>query len=180
MEPEGADAGLVEAIVFLENEPVDEKAIASISGLSRERVAAALAEIRETYADGRHGIELAGVAGGYCFAPKADHAAALQPRYGKRNENRLSRAALETLSIIAYSQPVTRAEIEGMRGVSAEGMLRLLLDQGLVRVMGKRDAPGKPAEYGTTREFLRLFRLSSISDLPKLDEVDREKYAEPE
>ena len=173
------DAGLVEAILFLENEPVDEKTIASISGLSRERVDAALAVIRETHADDRHGVELAGIAGGWTLAPKPAHTEVLQGRYGKRNENRLSRAALETLSIVAYSQPVTRAEIEGMRGVSAEGMLHLLVGHGLIKVVGKRDAPGKPLEFGTTREFLRLFRLSSIAELPKLDEVDREKFDTP-
>jgi segregation and condensation protein B len=181
VEPEvAADAAFVEAVIYLESDAVDEKTIAAATGLGKERIELALQTIRETYADPRHGVELIGVAGGYTFAPKATLAEPLQARYGKRNENRLSRAALETLSIVAYSQPVTRAEIEGIRGVSAEGMIKLLTERDLVRVVGKRDAPGKPAEYGTTKEFLRLFRLASISELPKLDEVDREKYAAEE
>jgi segregation and condensation protein B len=171
------DAALVEAIIYLESDAVDEKMLAAATGLDKERIERALQAIREIYADPRHGVELIGVAGGYTFAPKASLAEPLQARYGKRNENRLSRAALETLSIVAYSQPVTRAEIEGIRGVSAEGMVKLLTERDLIKVVGKRDAPGKPVEYGTTREFLKLFRLASISELPKLDEVDREKYA---
>jgi segregation and condensation protein B len=179
VEPElCADTALVEAVIYLENDSVDDKSIAAITGLPPERVQEALVRIRETYADPRHGVELVSLGGGYQFTPKASLAEPLQSRYGRRNESRLSRAALETLSIIAYSQPITRGEIEGMRGVSAEGMIKLLVSRELIRVVGKRDAPGKPVEYGTTKDFLKLFRLSSIAELPKLDEVDREKYAD--
>ena len=115
--------------------------------------------------------------GGYIFAPKKDLWEFLKARYGKKNENRLSRAALETLSIIAYSQPITRGEIENIRGVAADNMIRLLLSRTLIREAGKKDAPGKPIQYGTTREFLKLFRLASIADLPKLEEGDRERFA---
>lgn len=87
---------------------------------------------------------------------------------------------METLSIIAYSQPITRGEIENLRGVNADGMMRLLLSRDLVREVGRKDAPGRPVQYGTTREFLRLFRLSSISDLPRLDEADQKKFARDE
>jgi segregation and condensation protein B len=175
-----ADCALVEAVIYLEADPVDEKSLAATTGLPRERVESALQRITATYAEGRHGIELTLLAGGYTFAPKRTLAEPLQARYGKRNQARLSRAALETLSIIAYSQPVTRAEIEAIRGVSAEGMIKVLVDRDLIRILGKREAPGKPVEYGTTKEFLRLFRLASISELPKLDEVDREKYVSEE
>lgn len=179
MEPElCADTALVEAVIYLENDAVDDKSIAAVTGLSPERVQEALARIREIYSDPQHGVELVMLGGGYQFTPKSSLAEPLQSRYGRRNDSRLSRAALETLSIIAYSQPVTRGEIEGMRGVSAEGMIKLLASKELIRVVGKRDAPGKPVEYGTTKDFLKLFRLSSIAELPKLDEVDREKYAD--
>jgi len=83
---------------------------------------------------------------------------------------------METLAIVAYSQPVTRPEIEKIRGVSADNMIRLLLEKGLVRETGKKDIPGKPVLYGTTKEFLKLFRLNSIAELPKLGEVDIEKF----
>jgi segregation and condensation protein B len=83
---------------------------------------------------------------------------------------------METLSIIAYSQPVTRSEIEAIRGVSADNMIRLLLEKELIREAGKKDVPGKPAQYGTTKEFLKLFRLNSIADLPKLSESELDRF----
>jgi segregation and condensation protein B len=83
---------------------------------------------------------------------------------------------METLSIIAYQQPVTKAEIEAIRGVSADNMVRLLLDRNLIKEVGKKDIPGKPVQYGTTKEFLKFFRLQSIADLPKLDETENERF----
>jgi segregation and condensation protein B len=83
---------------------------------------------------------------------------------------------METLSIIAYSQPITRAEIEAIRGVSADNMVRLLMERNLIRETGKKDVPGKPIQYGTTKEFLKFFRLNSIADLPKLDETESERF----
>jgi segregation and condensation protein B len=103
----------------------------------------------------------------------------LRERYGRRYESRLSRAAMETLSIIAYSQPITRQEIESIRGVSADAMIKLLAARDMIREVGRKEAPGRPVQYGTTKEFLKLFRLASIADLPKMDELDQERF-EPE
>ena len=83
---------------------------------------------------------------------------------------------METLAIIAYSQPITRAEIEALRGVSADNMIRILLERNLIKEVGKKDVPGKPVQFGTTKDFLRLFRLNSIADLPKLDETESERF----
>ena len=83
---------------------------------------------------------------------------------------------METLSIIAYSQPITRAEIEAIRGVSADNMIRLLTERNLVKEVGKKDIPGKPVQFGTTKDFLKLFRLNSIADLPKLDESESDRF----
>jgi segregation and condensation protein B len=114
--------------------------------------------------------------GGWILAPKAELWESLKERYGKKNENRLSRAALETLSIVAYSQPITRAEVEALRGVSADGMIRFLLEREFIKEVGKKEAPGRPIQYGTTKEFLKYFRLGSIADLPHLDELERDRY----
>ena len=100
----------------------------------------------------------------------------LKEKYGKKNEGKLSKSAMETLSIIAYSQPITRAEIEAIRGVSADNMVRLLMERNLIRETGKKDVPGKPIQYGTTKDFLKFFRLNSIADLPKLDETESERF----
>ncbi|MCL2319360.1 MAG: SMC-Scp complex subunit ScpB [Treponema sp.] len=171
-----AETALVEAILFLEGESIDEAAIARISGLSRDAVQAALEKLAARYAADDSGLELARIGGGVMISPKKTHWDTLRSQYGKKNDSRLSRAAMETLSIIAYSQPVTRAEVEAIRGVQADNMIRLLLEKSLIREMGKKDVPGKPIQYGTTREFLKVFRLGSIADLPKLDESEAERF----
>jgi len=170
------ETALVEAVLYLESDPIDEVAISRISGLSKEIVKCALENLSERYSALESGIEMSYVGGGVMLSPKREYWENLKTRYGKKNEAKVSRAAMETLSIIAYSQPVTRAEVEKIRGVSADNMIRLLLEKGLIRETGKKDIPGKPALFGTTKEFLRLFRLNSIADLPKLSESDIEKF----
>lgn len=174
--PQIQDAAVIEAVLFLETEPLDESGIARIAGLSRESVEAGLAALAGRYAAPESGLELSRIGGGVIIAPKKEYWEALKERYGKKNETRLSRAAMETLSIIAYSQPITRSEIEAIRGVQADTMIRLLAEKELIREVGKKDAPGKPVQFGTTQEFLKLFRLESIADLPKLDERERERF----
>ena len=170
------ETALIEAILFLEGEPLDEAALGRISGLSREIVEKALANLTVRYADTDSALELSRIGGGIALYPKREYWENLKHRYGKKNESRLSRAAMETLSIIAYSQPITRAEVEAIRGVQADNMIRLLLDKELIREIGKKDVPGKPVQYGTTKEFLKVFRLASISDLPKLSESEAERF----
>jgi segregation and condensation protein B len=170
------EAALIEAILYLESETLDEAALARISGLSREQVGAALAHLEEELARPASGLELSRIGGGLGLSPKRGYWENLRERYGKRNESRLSRAAMETLSIIAYSQPITRSEIEEIRGVQADTMIRLLLEKQLIKEMGKKDVPGKPIQYGTTADFLRFFRLNSIADLPKLDEREADRF----
>jgi segregation and condensation protein B len=170
------ETALVEATLFLEGEPLSVDAIARITKLARDVVQDAVSRLEETYRSDEHGMELVEIGGGLTFSPKRVLWTVLRERYGKKNEKRLSQAALETLSIIAYSQPITRVEIENLRGVSADGMIRQLLSRELIREVGKKDAPGRPTQYGTTREFLKVFRLSSISDLPKLDEPERDRF----
>jgi len=170
------ESALVEAILFLEAEPLDLQTICRISGLSKEVVLQVIEKIRDRYSHGEHGIELVELGGGFLFSPKREFWEVLKERYGKKQEGKLSRAALETLAIIAYSQPITRAEIENLRGVSADSMIKLLLSKNLIREVGKKDAPGKPVQYGTTKEFLKMFGLKSIADLPKLDEFEKERF----
>jgi segregation and condensation protein B len=171
-----ADAALIEAILHLESEPLDAAALGRISGLEGARVEAALELLRERFSAEESGMELTALSGGILLSPKKELWDMLRERYGKKNEGRLSRAAMETLAIIAYSQPITRSEIESIRGVQADNMIRALLERDLIRETGKKDIPGKPVQYGTTKEFLRFFRLESIADLPKLPERDAEKF----
>jgi segregation and condensation protein B len=171
------EAALVETVLFLESEPLDELALSRITGLSRDIVEGALEVLAELCAAPTRGVEPIRSGGGWILSPKVELWDSLKERYGRKNESRLSRAALETLSIVAYSQPITRAEIEAIRGVSADGMIRFLLEKELVKEVGKKEAPGRPVQYGTTKEFLKLFRLGSIADLPRLDELETDRFS---
>jgi segregation and condensation protein B len=170
------ETALIEAILYLEADPLDENALARISGLGKDIVDATLESLEQKYAQEDSGVELSRIGGGIMISPKKEYWDALKERYGKKNEAKLSRAALETLSIIAYSQPITRGEIEAIRGVSADNMIRLLQERNLIHETGKKDIPGKPVQFGTTKEFLKFFRLESISDLPKLNENELDRF----
>ena len=170
------ETALIEAILYLEGEALDEAALGRISGLSRDVVEKALENLGEHYENADSGLELSRIGGGIMLSPKRELWENLKDRYGRKNESRLSRAAMETLSIIAYSQPITRAEVEAIRGVQADNMIRLLMEKSLIREMGKKDVPGKPLQYGTTKDFLKVFRLDSIADLPKLSESEAERF----
>jgi segregation and condensation protein B len=170
------EAALIEAILYLETDPQDYNALVRYSGLSKDIVHKAVELLEEKYKKDDSGIELTHIGGGVMISPKIELWDNLKERYGKKNEVRFSRAALETLSIIAYSQPITRSEVEAIRGVQADTMIRLLLEKKLIREMGKKDVPGKPTQYGTSKEFLRFFRLESIADLPKLNENEASRF----
>jgi segregation and condensation protein B len=170
-------AALVEAVLFLETEPIDEKQIARITSMAENSVETALETLRERYTRPGSGFDIVRIGGGLTIAPKREYWDILKERYGRKNQAKLSRAAMETLAIIAYSQPITRAEIEAIRGVQADNMIRILLERGLIREAGKKDIAGHPVQFGTTKEFLSLFRLESIASLPKLDENDAERFA---
>jgi segregation and condensation protein B len=170
------ETALIEVILFMESEAIDEAALCHISGLSKEVVKEALDKLGERYAFSESGIELSHIGGGVQITPKREYWENLKDRYGKKNEGKISRAAMETLSIIAYSQPITKAEIKGFRGVTPDNMIHMLLEKGLIKEVGKKDVPGKPVQYGTTKEFLKQFRLNSIADLPKLSESDLDRF----
>lgn len=170
------EIALIEAILFLESEPQNEASLAKISELSKDVVDIVIERLKEKYSAADSGIELVQISGGWTLSPKRGLWDFLKERYGRKSEGKLSRAAMETLSIIAYSQPITRAEIEAIRGVSADNMIRLLVERNLIKEVGKKDVPGKPVQFGTTKEFLKFFRLNSIADLPRLDENESERF----
>ena len=170
------EMSIIESILFMETEPVTAERILKISGLSKNILPDVMEALKEHYQDEKHGIELLELNNGYILTPKPNLQEQLKEHYSKKHEAKLSRAALETLAIIAYSQPLTKAEIENIRGVSAEGMLRLLIKLNFIKEVGKKDAPGKPVLYGTTKDFLSYFQLKSIADLPKLNELETERF----
>lgn len=173
------NAKTVESILFLENEPVEHAKLMRISQLKNKDVSDALEILKNMYNNNdSHGIQLVEFGGGYQFVPKESIWGALKHYYGKKIDKRLSKAALEILSIIAYSQPITRKEIDNIRGVSSDNGLRLLLHRELVKAVGKKDVIGHPNLYGTTKKFLQEFKLKSISSLPKLKDIDHDRFEE--
>ena len=170
------EARLAEAFLFLENEPVSLEKLMRMGSLTQEKILSALSELKEHYNLFMHGMDLVESQGSYQFLPSSDLHDRLKSFYGKRVDRRLSKAALETLSIVAYSQPVTRREIDNIRGVSSDTIVRLLRDREYIKVVGRKDVPGHPCLYGTSRKFLFEFNLSSISALPKLSDIDRQRF----
>jgi segregation and condensation protein B len=161
------DLRVIEALLFASAEPLDEAGIAARLPHGCD-VKGALAELQRQYA-GR-GVQVARLAGRWMFRTAPDMAWLLAREEAEKKK--LSRAAIETLAIVAYHQPVTRAEIEDIRGVAvAKGALDVLMEAGWVRLRGRRKAPGRPITYGTTARFLIHFGLEQISDLPGLDEL---------
>lgn len=165
---------------MVEPEPQSTERLARLTGMPADAVRAAVADVQRRFEDPDHGVQVLEVAGGFTLVPKAELWPWLRQHYGRLSRGSLSRAALETLAIVAYSQPITRSEIESVRGVSADGMLRLLGERDLIREVGRKDAPGRPIQYGTSGEFLRIFGITSIADLPKLAEADRAKFKLPD
>ena len=158
---------MVEAILFAAAEPLDEESIVERMPPD-SNVPGLLQELAEVYA--KRGVNLVRVAGKWVFRTAPDLAHVLQKHAVE--QKRLSRAALETLAIVAYHQPVTRAEIEEIRGVTInKGTLDILLELGWVKMRGRRRVPGRPVTYGTSDDFLAHFGLDKVSDLPGLDEL---------
>ena len=170
------ETALVETVLFLESEPQTVENLAKITRLAQDVVEECIGRLKEKYSQQDSGIEVSQIIGGWMLTPKKECFDFVKERYGKKNEGRLSKAAIETLSIIAYSQPITRAEIESIRHVNADNMMRLLLDRKFIKEVGKKDIPGKPVLYGTTNDFLEFFHLQSIADLPQLDEKESERF----
>ncbi len=162
---------VIEALLFVSSEPVSVARLASVIGnVSKAEVESALKTIQDHLNQDGRGIQLVKVAGGYRLATKPDCAPWLKRLDKAKVSQKLSRSALESLAIIAYKQPLVRAEIEEIRGVETSGVLRTLLERKLVRIVGRKEVPGRPIMYGTTKFFLEHFGLQDLSQLPPLRE----------
>jgi segregation and condensation protein B len=163
---------IVEALVLGAPEPVSAQKLADVvPGLEVEDARALVAELGREYEEQGRAFEIWEVAGGYQLRTRPEYAAYLRLLHRER-PLRLSRAALETLAVVAYRQPVTRAEVEAVRGVEVDAVIRSLLDRQLVRIAGHREVPGRPMLYATTKRFLEVFGLGRIDDLPTLREME--------
>ena len=163
---------IVECILFVSDSPLSlDRLYTLLEEFEREEIRAAVEAISIDCTTARRGIELVQVAGGYQFRSRSEFADYIR-RLKKLKPARFSPSSLETLAIIAYRQPVTRSEIEYFRGVDSGGVLKSLLDKKLIKIIGKKDVPGKPLIYGTTKEFMETFSLKDLSSLPTLREIE--------
>jgi segregation and condensation protein B len=162
----------VEAILFAADEPVTPQQIAkAIGGVKAATAKKTILALKEEYEGRDAGFEIVEEAGGWTMLTREDFAAYVRRLRKAAEARKLSGAALETLAVVAYKQPVQRAEIEDVRGVACGPMLRTLMEKDLVRTVGRAEALGRPLLYGTTKQFLKVFGLGSLKDLPKAGEV---------
>lgn len=169
---------VVESLMFVSDVPLTLDRLCSIlDEYDRGEIRSAIDELKDEYNRSARGILLTDVAGGFQFRSRPENADYLR-RLNRNRFVKFSQSSLETLAIIAYRQPVTRAEIEYLRGVDSGGVLKTLLDKKLIRILGKKDIPGKPLIYGTTKEFLETFNLKDLASLPTLKEI--QELAEPD
>ncbi len=167
------DLAIIEALIFASDGPLPPRKIVEILPHLTERlVRRAVEELNAAYRQTERTFVIEEVAGGFRFFTLPEFEPFLKKLYANRNQQRLSQKALETLAIIAYRQPITRQEIEEIRGVSADGVIRTLLARNLITIAGRAEAPGSPFLYKTTKTFLEYFGLNSLNDLPKLKEID--------
>jgi segregation and condensation protein B len=163
----------IEALLFSSEVPLPARRLAELTGQAKGQVLEAMDRLNVHYAETKRSFRIVEIAGGHQMVTTPDFADVLAELHRESIPTRLSQAALETLAIIAFRQPVTRAEIDRVRGVSAsDGVLRHLLERKVVRIAGRAEAPGRPLLYGTTAEFLGYFGLPSLSDLPRRDELE--------
>ena len=163
---------ILESLLFVAEEPLSVQQFKAILETeASDAIRSALDELDEEYSRRGGGFELRQIAGGYQFRTRSEYSEWVK-KLLKPSPARLSRAALETLAIIAYKQPIIRADVEHIRGVDCGGVLRMLLEKKLIRVMGRKDIPGRPMIYGTTRQFLEVFNLKDLRDLPSPKEIE--------
>jgi len=159
---------IVEALIFASSEPLMIKTIAEITELDIHTTIQIVAELVDEYQHHQRGIQLREVAGGYQFGTISECAPYLEKMQKTPRHTGLSAAAIETLAIIVYKQPITKAEIEAMRGVSVESSIANLVEKNLITEVGRKDSPGRPILYGTTKHFLKHFGLNDLSELPRV------------
>jgi segregation and condensation protein B len=170
---------IVEALIFASPEPLTPKILFKLlSDEPKEDVIAAVRAVEQDYAT-RRGLHVAEVAGGYQITTRPELHEWVRRLFNERTSQKLSVASLETLSVIAYKQPITQAEIGEIRGVNTSGVLSTLLERHLIKIVGRKNVIGRPFLYGTTNEFLIRFGLKDLHDLPKIEDMAQQLGFEP-
>lgn len=166
---------LIEALLFASSDPLPLKKIREVTELLhplKPRIIETLIkELRDEYDQQRRGFELTEIGEGYILRTRSEYGKYIESLYSSRRGEKLSNAATEVLAIIAYRQPITRVQIDAIRGVDSSGTLYSLIERGLIEVVGRLEAPGRPSLYGTTQHFLKGFGLGSLDELPHRDQL---------
>jgi len=162
---------IVEALLLISDKPLMLDQIKEVlEGVSTQEIRDIILVLKKEYEDRGSGIVILEIAGGYQMFTSPQYAMYIRKFYQTKHKERLSKPSLETLAIIAYKQPVCRQDIEVIRGVNSDGVIDHLLDKNLIKIVGRKEVPGRPYLYGTTKEFLEYFGLRALADLPKLED----------
>jgi segregation and condensation protein B len=168
----------IEALLFVSEKPLTiEQIKGALETIEPVKIREMLQELKSDYDNSAKGLRIEEIAGGFQIVSAQDVAEVLRRFYKQRDARALSKPALETLAIIAYKQPVTRLDIESLRGVNTDGVIKGLTEKNLIRITGRKDIIGRPFVYGTTRQFLEYFGLNSLADLPKIEDFTRSALA---
>jgi len=177
MEDRAKMKAMLESVLFLSVEPLVLSEIRKPLEIHENDLKSLAEELMEEYSARGGGVLIGKIAGGYMMIPNPEHNEWAKKLKGTGRAQKLSMASLETLAIVAYKQPITKAEIEEIRGANCDGVVKTLLEKHFISIVGKKEAPGKPLLYGTTREFLQYFGLNDLAELPTLKDLDREEAA---
>lgn len=157
---------VIEAVLFASGEPVAAETLSEIVGVDKKTLGLLINRMADSYSKDERGIQIREIDRAYQLCSKPEHFEYVKKMFEPRQKQTLSQAALEALAIVAYNQPITKAELERIRGVNSDSAVNSLIERGLIKEAGRMDAPGKPILYETTEEFLRAFGYRSLSELP--------------
>jgi len=168
---------ILEALLFVAGEPVTSSSIAKASEIEESEIKKLMGELISDYRERNSGLQVVEIADGYQMVTNPDLSLWIKRFKNVNQSNKLSQPALETLAIIAYKQPITKLEIDQLRGVNSDGAVKSLMDKKLIKIIGKKETPGRPFLYGTTKEFLQYFGLKNLSDLPPINDFLKDEAA---
>jgi len=168
---------IFEALLFVAGEPVTAGSITKATEIEEHEIRKLMGELISDYRDRNSGLQVVEIADGYQLVTNPDLSLWIKRFKNVNQSNKLSQPALETLAIIAYKQPITKLEIDQLRGVNSDGAVKSLMDKKLIKIIGKKETPGRPFLYGTTKEFLQYFGLKNLSDLPPISDFLKDEAA---
>lgn len=164
---------IIEAVLFVADRPVSSEQLATVVEMDSDDVELLIQELQKEYNDTKRSFQIMEIANGFQICTRSEYSSWIKKFYTTEISSRLSTSALEALAIIAYKQPVTRAEVEEIRGVMSDSVIRTLLERNLISITGRKEAPGRPLIYATTLEFLIHFGLKDLNELPSIDEIEK-------